>query len=83
MLAASGVCRRQDSGVGTQADDCLRERGRSLTVSPVAPAAFAYFVYFTAVGAAWPYLPVYYQTLGFDLATIGGLTALAAATQLV
>lgn len=81
--SAFAVAGRQDRGVATDPGKGVRGRGRALAVSPVAPAAFAYFVYFTAVGAAWPYLPVYYQALGFDLRMIGALTALAAATQLV
>ena len=52
-------------------------------MSPVARATVAYIVYFTAVGAYWPYIPVYYRGLGLDLGTIGLLAALAAATQLV
>jgi PPP family 3-phenylpropionic acid transporter len=43
----------------------------------------AYAVYFTAVGAGWPYLPVYYRSLGLSLGLIGGLTALAATCQLL
>lgn len=52
-------------------------------MSPVARATAAYIAYFTAVGAYWPYIPVYYRGLGLDLGTIGLLAALAAATQLV
>lgn len=52
-------------------------------MSPVARATVAYIVYFGAVGAYWPYIPVYYRGLGLDLGTIGFLAALAAATQLV
>lgn len=50
---------------------------------PVRRAALTYIAYFSAVGAAWPYLPVYYRDLGLDLGAIGLLAALSAATQLV
>lgn len=43
----------------------------------------AYLVYFTALGAAFPYLPVFYHDLGLGLAEIGALTALQAAVQLI
>ena len=43
----------------------------------------AYVVYFSAVGAAFPYLPVFYRDLGLDLNAIGVIAALQAATQLV
>ncbi len=43
----------------------------------------AYLVYFTALGAAFPYLPVFYRDLGLGLAEIGVLTAIQAAVQLV
>ena len=42
----------------------------------------AYLVYFTALGAAFPYLPVFYRELGLRLEEIGLLTAIQAATQL-
>ena len=50
---------------------------------PIWRAASTYIVYFIAVGAAFPYLPVHYRALGLDLGTIGLLAALSAATQLV
>lgn len=43
----------------------------------------AYLVYFAAIGAAFPYLPVFYRGLGLSLAEIGLLTAIQAAIQLV
>ncbi|HEX7472570.1 MAG TPA: MFS transporter [Candidatus Limnocylindrales bacterium] len=43
----------------------------------------AYIVYFGAVGAAFPYLPVFYRDLGLDFNAIGVVAALQAATQLV
>lgn len=46
-------------------------------------ASIAYVVYFVAIGAAVPYLAVYYRELGLDLQTIGLLAALSAAVQLV
>ncbi len=42
----------------------------------------AYLVYFGAIGAAYPYLPVFYRDLGLTFAEIGLLTAIQAATQL-
>ena len=48
---------------------------------PIWRAASTYIVYFVAVGAAYPYLPVHYRALGLDLGTIGLLAALAAATH--
>jgi MFS transporter, PPP family, 3-phenylpropionic acid transporter len=42
----------------------------------------AYLVYFGAIGAAYPYLPVFYRDLGLTFAEIGILTAIQAATQL-
>lgn len=43
----------------------------------------AYLVYFGAIGAAYPYLPVFYRDLGLTFAEIGVLTAVQAAIQLV
>jgi PPP family 3-phenylpropionic acid transporter len=42
----------------------------------------AYLVYFGAIGASFPYLPVFYHDLGLTLQQIGVLTAIQAATQL-
>jgi PPP family 3-phenylpropionic acid transporter len=42
----------------------------------------AYLVYFSAIGASFPYLPVFYRDLGLRLEEIGLLTAIQAATQL-
>jgi PPP family 3-phenylpropionic acid transporter len=42
----------------------------------------AYLVYFGAIGAAYPYLPVFYRDLGLTFAEIGFLSAIQAATQL-
>ena len=42
----------------------------------------AYLVYFGAIGASFPYLPVFYRDLGLRLEEIGLLTAVQAATQL-
>lgn len=42
----------------------------------------AYIVYFAAIGASYPYLPVFYRDLGLTFAEIGLLTAIQAATQL-
>lgn len=43
----------------------------------------AYLVYFSAIGASFPYLPVFYRDLGLRLEEIGLLTAIQAATQLL
>jgi PPP family 3-phenylpropionic acid transporter len=43
----------------------------------------AYLVYFSAIGASFPYLPVFYRDLGLPLEEIGLLTAIQAAIQLV
>lgn len=50
---------------------------------PIRRASLAYVVFFAAIGAGFPYLPVYYRSLGLDLAEIGIMTAVSAATQLV
>ncbi|MGZ8514440.1 MAG: MFS transporter [Candidatus Limnocylindrales bacterium] len=42
----------------------------------------AYLVYFGAIGAAYPYLQVFYRDLGLTFAEIGALTAIQAAIQL-
>ncbi len=46
-------------------------------------AALAYVAYFVAVGVQFPYLPVWYQSLGLPLGTIGLLAAIAAAVGLL
>jgi len=43
----------------------------------------AYLVYFCSIGAAFPYLPVFYRDLGLGLEQIGILTAIQAAIQLL
>ncbi len=43
----------------------------------------AYLVYFAAIGAAYPYLPVFYRDIGLGLEQIGILTAVQAAVQLL
>jgi PPP family 3-phenylpropionic acid transporter len=43
----------------------------------------AYLIYFAAIGAAFPYLPVFYREIGLGLEQIGILTALQAAIQLL
>jgi PPP family 3-phenylpropionic acid transporter len=42
----------------------------------------AYLVYYAALGASFPYLPIFYHDLGLRLQEIGLLTAIQAATQL-
>jgi MFS transporter, PPP family, 3-phenylpropionic acid transporter len=46
-------------------------------------AAAAYAAYFVSVGVWFPYLPVFYQSLGLDLGTIGLFAAAAATTSLL
>ena len=43
----------------------------------------AYLIYFAAIGAAFPYLPVFYHDIGLGLEQIGILTAMQAAIQLL
>lgn len=52
-------------------------------MTPIRRAAFAYIAFFAAIGAGFPYLPVYYRSLGLGLGEIGLLTALSSAVQLV
>jgi len=52
-------------------------------MTPVGRVSISFAVVGAAIGASWPYLTIYYQSLGLNLAMIGGLTALAAATQMV
>jgi PPP family 3-phenylpropionic acid transporter len=52
-------------------------------LDPIRRAALTYAAYFTAIGASWAYLPIYYRGLGLDLATIGLLAAMSATIQLV
>ena len=52
-------------------------------MSPIWRVSIAYVAYFTTVGAALPYLPLYYRDLGLSLAAIGSLSAVSAAMQLV
>jgi PPP family 3-phenylpropionic acid transporter len=52
-------------------------------VHPIRRAALTYAVYFTAIGASWGYLPVYYRELGLGLAAIGLLSAMSSGIQLV
>lgn len=44
-------------------------------MAPLYRVSIAYVAYFAAVGAAWPYLPIYYRELGLSLAAIGALAA--------
>jgi MFS transporter, PPP family, 3-phenylpropionic acid transporter len=43
----------------------------------------AYLIFYAALGAVYPYIPVYYRGLGLTLGEIGLLFAFQAATQLV
>ena len=50
---------------------------------PRVAARLGYVALFAAVGASFPYLSVFYQSRGLDLATIGLLTALGSGAGLV
>ncbi len=52
-------------------------------MGPIRRVAISYGVYFTAIGASWAYLPIYFRDLGLSLTLIGLLTALSAGVQLV
>jgi PPP family 3-phenylpropionic acid transporter len=54
-----------------------------MPISPAVAARLSYVAAFGAVGAFIPYLAVFYQARGLDLATIGLMTALGAAAGLV
>jgi PPP family 3-phenylpropionic acid transporter len=54
-----------------------------MPISPRVAARLSYVAAFGAVGAWYPYLAVFYQERGLDLATIGLMTALGAAAGLV
>src|SRR5450759_2013849 len=77
-----GAARCSEAGaVGVSAQRACQ--GADQRMPPIWRAASTYIVYFVAVGAAFPYLPVHYRALGLNLGTIGLLAALSAATQLV
>ena len=57
-------------------------RLRSLA-SPAVRARLGYVGLFTAVGALFPYIPVYYSSLGLDLGAIGLLAALFSAAGML
>jgi MFS transporter, PPP family, 3-phenylpropionic acid transporter len=52
-------------------------------VSSLVAARAAYATLFGAIGASFPYLPVYYRSVGLSLGEIGLLSSLAAAVGLV
>lgn len=54
-----------------------------MPIRPWLAARLSYIALFGAVGASFPYLAVFYQERGLDLATIGLMTALGAAAGLV
>src|SRR5688572_17339029 len=57
--------------------------GAPMLIRPSLAARLSYAALFGAVGASFPYLPVFYQTRGLDLATVGLLTAFGAAVGLL
>jgi PPP family 3-phenylpropionic acid transporter len=52
-------------------------------VSPVVRSSIVYVALFSAVGAFFPYISVYYRSIGLSLEAVGLLTALNAAAALV
>ena len=52
-------------------------------MSPTRRVALTYIVFFAAVGAYFPYLPVYYRSLGLGLGEIGLISAVWSAAQLL
>ena len=52
-------------------------------MSPTVAARLAYIALYGAIGAYFPYLAVFYESRGLDLATIGLLTSLAAVAGLL
>jgi PPP family 3-phenylpropionic acid transporter len=52
-------------------------------ISPRVRAALAYAAAFAAVGSMLPYLPLYYRSLGFNLAEVGAILALGALVGLL
>lgn len=52
-------------------------------MSPTAAARLAYLALYSAVGASFPYLAVFYASRGLGLETIGLLTSLAAGAGLI
>src|SRR5450759_3746414 len=82
LRAHPGAARCSEAGaVGVSAQRACQ--GADQRMPPIWRAASTYIVYFVAVGAAFPYLPVHYHALGLDLGTIGLLAPLSAATQVV
>jgi PPP family 3-phenylpropionic acid transporter len=54
-----------------------------MTLSPRARAVLAYIAVYAAAGALYPYLPLYYASLGFQLGEIGAVLALASLVGLL
>src|SRR5450432_1862945 len=52
-------------------------------MAPILRVSIAYLAYFSAVGAASPYLFLYYSHLGLGLAEIGALAGISAAIGLL
>ena len=56
----------------------------TLAMPGVRRVTLAYIVYFTSLGASFPYLPVFYrQSLHLDLAAVGSIAAAQAAMSLL
>ena len=52
-------------------------------ISPRVRAALAYVAAYAAIGSMLPYLPLYYRSLGFNLAEVGSILALGALVGLL
>lgn len=54
-----------------------------LRLSPAIRARLGYVALFTAVGALYPYIPIYYSSLGLDVGAIGLLAAIFSAAAML
>ena len=54
-----------------------------LRLSPAIRARLGYVALFTAVGALYPYIPLYYSSLGLDVGAIGLLAAIFSAAAML
>src|SRR2546430_8475402 len=51
--------------------------------APIWAPAIVYGIFFGGIGAAFPYLPVYYRSIGISVEGVGFLSALAALVGLI
>jgi MFS family permease len=75
-IESTGVQQGLDGARAADAEVPVVRRG-------IARASLAYLLGFSAIGATYPYLPIYYQGFGLSLGQIGALAAAASAVQLV